>query len=632
MPKLIPGENDFATIYSELAKDWDVELNGDHSPSDYLPMSRYVAHWKCSKCGHRWSSSIAHRTQGTGCPKCRQKEAWKKRRDEAIKSRGSLLDLFPQLCLEWHPTKNGTKKPSDYLPGSEERIVWICTECGYEWTAPISRRAKRHSGCPRCASERRTSFPEQAFCYYLSQVTETVSRFVEEKKEIDVYLPILKVGIEYDGIAFHEDCDGFEKDRFFANRGVKIIHVKEISPRQQTRIENGVVLYSYKGSDYSNICEAIRLVFELLGIPPVEMDIEKDRYKIREKYLSLKKKNSIIAKRPELAGEWDYEGNGKTKPEYLSYSSAKIVKWICPKGHHYTARVYNRYKGVGCPVCAGKALVKGINDLATLYPDLAEEWDYARNSPLKPDEVLGGGHKSFFWKCRVCGNSWKAIVLNRIKGTGCPYCSNHTLLSGVNDLETMHPELAKEWHPMKNGSLTPSQVLDGSERKYWWQCPICGFAYSTAVSNRIKGTGCPKCAGGSIAKKAVARAVAKSGSLAEKRPDLLAEWDYEKNDGLDPALLSPGSAKKVFWVCKECGNKWKAAISHRVDGSKCPKCAIKGMAAKKKRKVLLVETGQVFDGAVDAARWLGIKSAKEIGQCCNGKKETYRGYHWKFCD
>lgn len=620
----------YLSDYPELIKEWDYEQNQGLDPSTILRMSRYKANWICSKCGRKWTATIAHRVQGSGCPDCKKDRISKSLRNASIKRNGSLLEKCPDLCLEWHPTKNVGKKPSDYSPGSIESVYWLCSLCGNVWEAPIYRRARRHSGCPQCASERSTSFPEQAICFYLSQTTETINRYVENKKEIDIFLPLLKAGVEYDGLAYHKDDDGKVKDGYFKEKGIKIIHVKEIKSGQESKILDDLVLYSYKNSDYSNIGVAVKLVFQLLGLPSIDIDIEKDRNKIRENYITLRKKNSIISKRPELEKEWDYERNGKIRPEFISYSSASICSWICPKGHRYKARVYNRYKGTGCNICENKVLSIGDNDLLTKYPNLAKEWIPELNDGLLSSKVIAGGHKSWNWECPKCSHVYSAPILKRAKGSGCPYCSNHKLFKGYNDIAQRYPELVKEWHPTLNGDLKPEDVIDGSERIVWWLCPICNKPYQARVCNRIRGTACKRCKGLLISKKAKERSIKKSGSFAEKCPQLLLEWDYDKNAGIDPFKISPGSSQIVGWICKNCGNKWNARINHRVEGSNCRICSINISGQKHKKKVLLVETGQVFDGIVDAARWLGVSDTKALSQCLNGKKELYRGYHWQF--
>ena len=54
---------------------------------------------------------------------------------------------------------------------------------------------------------------------------------------------------------------------------------------------------------------------------------------------------------------------------------------------------------------------------------------------------------------------------------GCPYLANKALWPGFNDLQTKYPEIAMQWHPTKNGDLTPDRVLAGSHSRAWWLLP-----------------------------------------------------------------------------------------------------------------------------------------------------------------
>ena len=85
------------------------------------------------------------------------------------------------------------------------------------------------------------------------------------------------------------------------------------------------------------------------------------------------------------------------------------------------------------------------------------------------------------------------LALAIANGMGCPVCSNHKVLAGYNDLETLYPLLAKEWHPTKNGDLKPSMVVPGSGKKVWWQC-VDGHEWQAVIRKRaILGQGCPIC-------------------------------------------------------------------------------------------------------------------------------------------
>lgn len=81
-------------------------------------------------------------------------------------------------------------------------------------------------------------------------------------------------------------------------------------------------------------------------------------------------------------------------------------------------------------------------------------------------------------------------------GSGCPYCAGRKALRGFNDLATVDPKTAAQWHPTLNGSLTPEMVTAGSRKKVWWQCSE-GYVWKAAVYSRTgsRKSGCPVCAG-----------------------------------------------------------------------------------------------------------------------------------------
>lgn len=123
---------------------------------------------------------------------------------------------------------------------------------------------------------------------------------------------------------------------------------------------------------------------------------------------------------------------------------------------------------------------------------LLKEWDYEKNGDLKPESVSFRSAKKISWKCSH-GHEWKALVCNRTRARGCPYCANKIVAKGENDLQTLFPDIAKEWHPTKNGELTPSDVVAGSDKKVWWKCSE-GHEWEATICNRtVNGTGCLQC-------------------------------------------------------------------------------------------------------------------------------------------
>ncbi len=202
--------------------------------------------------------------------------------------------------------------------------------------------------------------------------------------------------------------------------------------------------------------------------------------------------------------------------------------------------------------------------LAESNPELAAEWHPTKNGTLTPADVSPGSQKKVWWQCKK-GHEWQAAVRSRSRGSGCPVCANRAVLPGYNDLGTIRPDLAAEWHHTKNGTLTPADILPGSKKKVWWLCKQ-GHEWQAAVRNRSNGRGCPVCANRVV--------LPGYNDLGTTRPDLAAEWHSEKNGTLTPADVPPGSSKEVWWRCAN-GHEWQSSINNRSNGNGCPYCARK---------------------------------------------------------
>ncbi len=193
----------------------------------------------------------------------------------------------------------------------------------------------------------------------------------------------------------------------------------------------------------------------------------------------------------ELMAEWDWERNTDVAPDQLTLGSHKEVWWKCSKGHEWQATIHNRSKGRGCPYCSGNIVLTGYNDLQTVNPTLAEEWNYEKNGNVKPEHFSANSGKNVWWKCDN-GHEWQATIYNRNKGNRCPYCAEKKVLKGFNDLQTVNPALAKEWNHEKNNGLSPADVTPNSNKKAWWKCSK-GHEWQTTIANRNSGRGCPIC-------------------------------------------------------------------------------------------------------------------------------------------
>ncbi len=190
--------------------------------------------------------------------------------------------------------------------------------------------------------------------------------------------------------------------------------------------------------------------------------------------------------------------NNTILPEQLTPGSHKKVLWRCEQGHEWEASVFSVVMDdCRCPYCTGKRAIPGESDLATLYPDLMEQWDFEKNEGIDPKNMLPSSHEKVWWICEK-GHRWQAAVFSRTREnrSNCPYCSGKKVLAGFNDLATLYPELAKQWYSPLNGDLSPTDLSPGSNKKIWWQCSD-NHVWQAAVYSRTKKnpSGCPVCAG-----------------------------------------------------------------------------------------------------------------------------------------
>ena len=277
--------------------------------------------------------------------------------------------------------------------------------------------------------------------------------------------------------------------------------------------------------------------------------------------------NDLATIDPQLASEWHPTKNGSIKPNtILGYAKVKVW-WQCKNGHEWEATVDNRHKGKGCPYCSGNKLDKGINDLVTLYPDIAKDWDYEKNAGMGPDEIMPHSGKKVWWKCSECQREAFTSPAERIRRP-CKHGqrkNNTNYLIKGNTLKSKYPEIASEWHPSKN-DVTPDTIPPKARRSAWWLCKECGFEWIAPVYSRVgNNTKCPFCAG--------VRIITGINDLQTKRPDLIDEWDYEKNS-TKPKDVGVSSRIKAWWVCGTCGTHYQAAIYNRTyENSGCPKCS-----------------------------------------------------------
>lgn len=340
----------------------------------------------------------------------------------------SISETHPNLAAEWHPRLNGDSLPEMFSKGSGVKVWWL-GKCGHEWDTEVKLRVRGY-GCPFCAGR----------------------RVLKGFNDLGTTHP--EIGLEW-----HPTKNG------------------DLSPSEVSPGSHAMVWWiDHFGHEWESsinkrtqgrncpICSGHKVV---VGV------------------------NDLAFLRPDIAKEWHPTLNGALSPASITISSGLLVWWLGECGHEYKSRLASKTLGVGCPYCSGTKLLLGFNDLQSRHPSLAAEWHPTKNGDLIPSSVHGGQPR-FYWWLGECGHEWRQLLTSRTSGRGCPYCVGKKILLGFNDLETTHPEICLEWHPTKNGALTPQQVSIGSSKGVWWLAD-CGHEWRTSIPIRLRGSGCPTC-------------------------------------------------------------------------------------------------------------------------------------------
>ncbi len=490
--------NCLAALNPELAKQWHSSKNKGLTPYDVVLGSNKKVWWTCPKGDdHEWEATVVDRSEGGGCPVCANRK---------IVSSNCLATLRPDLAKEWHLTKNEKRTPYNTHPGSSFKVWWKCKH-GHEWKTAIEKRATLSQGCPKCC--KKTTLPELRIFSELKTIFPSIQhRTMMRGYEVDIYIPELKVGIEYDGVFWHKNSTEKDKKKNKAlEPEILLIRAREkgLSKISSRDIELNTINISVE-----SIKKILRSILEYTSIKSKEALSKIEQYLKLDDWIAAKHFTKLCTERthinfqesisylfPKLVKEWHPTKNGPLLPEYFSPGSNKQVWWKCPQGedHEWKAGIQSRVRGHGCPICKGRKAVNS-NCLAALNPELARQWHPTRNGDLTPYDVTPGTHSKVWWKCpKGIDHEWQSEIRHRANGIGCPFCSNKRI-SKDNCLAATHPELAKEWHPTKNKGINPQNVTYGLVQKVWWKCPKGeDHEWQAFIANRTRrGDGCPFCA------------------------------------------------------------------------------------------------------------------------------------------
>jgi len=206
---------------------------------------------------------------------------------------------------------------------------------------------------------------------------------------------------------------------------------------------------------------------------------------------------------------------------------------------------------------------KPDNVMLKFRPELWNEWDFEKNDELGLDiyKITKASGIKLWWKCLKCKSSYFQSPNGRRKNYNCYFCSGYKVNS-TNSLMSLKPSIASQWHPTKNGELTPHSVTCNSFKKIWW-LGECGHEWEVSVVSRNNGNGCPYCSNQRVLKG--------YNDILTTNPEL-ASLLADPEDGYK---YTQGSSKKVDWKCPDCGEIIKNKLIHSIRdrGLNCTRCS-----------------------------------------------------------
>ncbi len=566
-------EKKYISEYPNLIAEWDWSKN-PYSPSNVSRGSPKICWWICSKCGHQWKTPAYSRTAGYGCPECAKKSRGAARM-KTFAQRNNFAKLYPEIAKEWHPSKNGELSANDVSVSSNVRAWWLCSFCGHEWKTTVNHRTSENNGCPKCSRARGNlnrvkkvasknnlvaRFPFLMEEWHPSKNGELNPKDLPAGSGVKVWWLCSFCGHEWKTTVLHrtsgQGCPRCMRAQTSFAEQLIFYYVSQVFPdainRYKDEFEFDIYIpkkktaIEYDGTYYHSSAKSLT------------RDNLKDQY-CRENGIRLIRFRSCELPKTEFATIISLMENQLTENLYQLFELLSITDVPDIDINRDSLKIHQQFKQ------------KRIeNSVAHNAPHLMKEWNYEKNGNLSPFSVAAYSNVKVWWICKACGYEWRSDPAHRSSGRNCPVCSGRVVEKGKNDLETLCPELVKQWDYEKNKEVLPSQFTINSNKKVWWRCQEYNHSWQATICERTrkgKATNCPYCGNKKVLEG--------FNDLATTHPNVARTWHGEKNQGITPKEVTYGSSKKVWWLCEKCGYEWEALIYSRTKGTGCPKCAKK---------------------------------------------------------
>ena len=422
---ILNNKNRLSSKHPDLIEEWHPTKNANKDPSNFFEHTRQKVWWICKDCNYEYKTSISSRVLGhSNCSACSGR---------VVTDRNRLSIKNPELLSEWHPNKNGDLKPANFSFGSGIKVWWKCAN-NHSWKAVINNRASNGAGCPECKPQS-SKLEIRIYCEFKEIFQNTEWRLKINKKEIDVYLRELKLGIEIDGYYWHKNKyhKDLEKNTFFKDMGITIIRLR-VKPLEV--LSDNDIIIGVNESHFS----IIRRLLKQISIK-TKNNLLKNTIK---NYINNRKfindtaykriltylpgptpENSLLSLYPNVAKQWNYKENYPLRPEMFYSRVDTRVSWICKKNkkHIWTAPISSLTAGRNCAFCDGKQVLKE-HSFGAHYNKFIEEFDFKKNTGKDPYNYTVMSQIRVWWKCKFCKESFNLSFASRTKssGVGCKKC------------------------------------------------------------------------------------------------------------------------------------------------------------------------------------------------------------------
>ena len=217
----------------------------------------------------------------------------------------NLLKDNKDLMKEYNYEKNKDVDLEKVTIGSGLKIWWLCPK-GHSYIQSLNNKSKTH-GCPICNKEKVTSFQEKIVLFYVKKYFDNVIDNYKTKelgkREIDIFIPNINVGIEYDGGYYHIDQENdLKKDSICKKLGIRLYRIRD---EKCSILKSSSRCFYRKDKSYQDLELILIQMFKELGIDNPSIDIDRDLDDIYKNVDYLKKEKSLLVTNPELAKEWN---------------------------------------------------------------------------------------------------------------------------------------------------------------------------------------------------------------------------------------------------------------------------------------------------------------------------------------